>query len=199
MALSKIRRLLIAVVGFLLLLNILALGVARFGSSQAVARDQRFEVVGWTEKADVAKAAKAELETAGRQVSLTETKRDTQVPNGYRLVMQGDADFLASVLETLKFQKLPVKLVSNGKELQLGEVYQDRAKAENKARAVLASQKVNFQVKESHKTVTKPAHKLVVSGLDEKAADEVLSVLRGKGLDAESQPVEEGTPAGEPG
>lgn len=199
MALSKIRRLLIAVVGFLLFVNVILLGVAKFGSAQAVDRARKFDVVGWTDKAETAQAAKAELETAGRQVVLTESKREQQIPNGYRLVMTGAEEDLKSFQEAMKFKKYPVKLVSGGKELQYGTVYQDKAKAEKQSKAILKSDGFNFRVQESYKTVTKPAQKLVVSGLDQKSADEVLALLQGKGLDAEIQPAKDEASTGDPG
>lgn len=199
LALSKIRRVLIAIVGFLLFVNVVLLGVAKLGSAQADSRATKYDVVGWTEKAEDAKAAKAELEAAGRQVSLAESKREQQIPNGYRLVMTGAEEDLKSFLEAMKFKKYPVKLVSGGKELQFGSVYQDKAKAENKAAAVRKSDGFNFRVQESYKTVTKPAQKLVVSGLDKESADEVLALLQGKGLDAQLQPAKEESSTGEPG
>lgn len=199
LALSKIRRLLIAVVGFLLFVNVILLGVAKFGSAQAVERDRKFDVVAWADKADVAKATKAELEAAGRTVDLSEAKREQQIPNGYRLVMTGDPGDLKSFLEAMKFKKHPVKLVSEGRELQYGNVYQDKAKAEKQAKAVLKSDGFNFRVQESYKTVTKPAQKLVVLGLDEKTANEVDALLQGKGLDSEVQPAKAESSTGEPG
>lgn len=189
MALSKIRRILIAIVGLLLFLNLAALGVAKFGKPGDQAEARKVDVIAWTEKPEVATAARTELEAAGHRVTLTQTQREHKVPNGYRLVMKGDKDMLASVRDTLVYKKLPVKLVAGGAELQYGNVFPDKSKAEAQAKRVKNSEKMTFTVVENHRTVKKPAQKLVVSGLDEKTGEEIVGSLRDKGMDVESQPV----------
>ena len=128
MALTKIRRLLIAFVGFLLVINLVLLGVARYGQSQAASRIT-YNIVAWIDEADQASSLKSAVEAPGRTVSLTEAPREVKTPAGFRLVMSGKPALLGPVAESLKVKKRPVKLVADGTEIQWGGPFPDRGMA----------------------------------------------------------------------
>ncbi len=182
MALSKIRRILIAIVGFLLLVDVLLLGVAWMGSATTEAETN--DVVAWAASAEAGQAAAAELKAAGREVSISEADRDVRVPNGFRLVKTGQL-YVQPYYRTLHEANKPVRILGEGAEaeVQYGEPLPERAKAVELARQVQKQHGIVFDVHESFRFVKKKAYRLVVSGLDEKATAEVFKYFEGKNME----------------
>ncbi len=195
MALSKIRRVLIATFGFLLLVNLILLGVAWTGS--AGSGPDANDVVAWATTAEAAEAAAQQLRDAGREVSVSVSEREVQVPNGFRLVKSGEL-YVKSYYDTLKAGGAPVRIVGDGAEVQYGDVWPDRAKAEAARSRVLKTFLVKFDVVPSHRTAKASAHRLVVSGLGEAATLEVVEFFKEKSMDPSVRaPLSKN--AGEPG
>jgi len=195
LALSKIRRVLIATVGFLLLINLILLGVAWINSVRSAS--QANDVVAWTTSDEAAETAARLLRDAGRKVSISVAEREVQVPNGFRLVKSGEL-YVKSYYETLKTGGAPVRIVGNGAEVQYGDVWPDRAKAEAARARVLKSFLVKFDIVPSHRTEKVSSHRLVVSGLNDAATVEVVEFFKEKSMDPSVRaPLSK--PSGEPG
>lgn len=196
MDLSKLRRILIAIVGLLLFINLGLLVYAKVGSAPTKVVVRRYDVTAWSLKPAATAAATKELEAAGRKVTVSDTRRVVPIPNGYRVVMKADETMLKAVKETLTYKKhTGLKIVADGTELQYGGVFMDKAKAEATASRVKKAERITFQVVQNYRQVEKPAQKLVLKDLEEPAAREVESMLQGKGMEVELKELPPATPA----
>ncbi len=193
MALSKIRRFLIATVGFLLLVDLVLLGLVWSGVLATEEPEGRKNVVVWVEDPDAAEGFAAGQRSAGREVSLAEGDRTIQVPDGFRLVVRNSAT-ARSIFEALKIRKQPVKLSEDANEVQYGGIFSDRAKAEAEVQRILKTEQMQFTVVENLRDKSVKAHRLVVRDLDPTSTGEVTEFFKGKGLEFEILPAASGNP-----
>ncbi len=188
MALSKIRRYLIAAVGFLLLVDLALLGLAWSGAGKSQGSETFTTLVVWLEDPDLADQMAAAQRAAGRKVSLSEGERTIQVPDGFRLVLKSDPTYVQAIFEALKFKKHPVRLSEDKNEIHYGGVFSERSKAESEVQRVLKADGAQFTVVENHRDKLVKAHRLVLADLDSGSAKEVADFFEGKGLEVEVQP-----------
>jgi hypothetical protein len=187
LALSKIRRYLIAAVGILLLVDLALLGLAWSGVGTPREPETFTTLIVWLEDPELAEEMAAAQKAAGRKVSLSEGERTIQLPDGYRLLLKSTPTSAQSIFETLKFKKRPVTLSEDKKEVHYGEVFSERSKAESEVQRVLKADGIKFTVAENHKEKMVKAHRLVLSDLDSGSAKEVTDFFEGKGLEVEVQ------------
>jgi len=188
LALSKIRRYLIAAVGFLLLVDLALLGLAWSGAGKTQGPETFSTLVVWVDDPVLAEQMAAAQRDAGRKVTLSEGERTIQVPDGYRLVLKNEPTTVQAIFEALKFKKRPVKLSEDKNEIHYGGVFSERSKAESEVQRVLKADGTQFTVVENHRDKKIQALQLVLLDLDSGSAQEVTEFFEGKGLEVEVQP-----------
>jgi len=188
LALSKIRRFLIAAVGFLLLVDLALLGLAWSGSGKPQEPETISTLVVWFEDPILAEQMAAGQRDAGRKVSLSEGERTLQVPDGFRLVLKNDPMTVQAIFESLKIKKRPVRLSEDKTEIHFGGVFSERSKAESEVQRVLKADGTQFTVVDNLRDRLVKAHQLVLSDLDPESTKEVTEFFEGKGLEVEILP-----------
>lgn len=187
LTLSQIRRILIVIVGFLLLVVSGMLGYVKYEATAEPDIQSTYIVSGFTENLKTATALKKQFMDEGHDVSVQAVSHKFEKPDGFRLVVRNDENLLKSFKATLDFHKQPAKIVKASKAgeesyLTYPKVFREKKQAEQMAKKIQKKAMVAFAVEQNTKIVSKKALHLTVKDLVAEEADTVEEELNGKGF-----------------
>lgn len=193
---ATIRRVLIAIVGLLLIIDAGALAYVKFSSGPAPS-DEKSKLVFWIDDAAQAKAAAEALKATGYEPVLKADKRKTEVETDFRVVMTGKDEILKSIAETLRQSgHTQLSFSEDRSKLYYGGFFKQKAQALKTVERIKAQEKIVFEVAPGTKTVEKKSNRLILLSVPSNMVSAVQDELQAKNIkiDDESE-----TPLGESG
>jgi hypothetical protein len=165
---TVVRRILIAVVGLLLLLDVGALAYVKFASGPAPS-EAKSKLAIWIDDEGQANAALKLVEEMEYKAVIKTAVRDEFVEADYRVVMTADRrellDPVAKILKKAGHKNLSFN--DEGTELYYGGVYPTKAKAKKVAARLMEEEKFGFDIEPGKKKVQKPSFKVVIYDVPE--------------------------------
>ncbi len=160
---ATVRRVLIAIVGFLLLLDAAALAYVKFGGGPQPS-DEKSKVVFWIDDAGEAGGAEEKLTSMGYEVLLKQATRKTEVPADWRLTIGPQTpEMNQSVAQVLRNSRhTDVHFSSDRTYLYYGPFFPNKADANRLMERIKAQNKIAFQVVQGQKEVDHPSHRVIV-------------------------------------
>ena len=174
---TVVRRILIGVVGLLLLLDVAALGIVKFGAGPAPSKEKTKVAIWIDDKGQADAAAKMLAENGFTDVITKPGQRETFEEADFRVVMEASRkellDPVAKVLKKGGHSNLSFN--DDGTELYYGGVYQTKAEAK-KVQAKLEKQEMLvFDVKPGQKKVMKDSFKVIIPEVPSNLVSEATS------------------------
>ncbi|MCA9777360.1 MAG: hypothetical protein KC800_11605 [Candidatus Eremiobacteraeota bacterium] len=174
---TVVRRILIGVVGLLLLLDVAALGIVKFGTGPAPS-DEKTKVAIWIDDKGQADAAVKMLAENGYAETFSKPgKRETFVEADFRVVMEASRkellDPVANVLKRGGHKNLSFN--KEGTELYYGGVYQTKAEAKKVAAKLEKQEMLVFDVKPGQKKVMRDSFKVIIPEVPSNMVSEATS------------------------
>ncbi len=184
---ATIRRVLIAIVGLLLIVDAGALAYVKFNSGPAPS-EEKSKLVFWIDDAAQAETAAEALKAAGYEPVLKADKRKTEVETDFRVVMIGKEEILKSIAETLRqsgHQQLSFS-EDRGK-LYYGGFFKQKAQALKTVERIKAQEKIVFEVAPGIKTVEKKSNRVILLSVSTNMVPEVQETLRAKNVTVDDE------------
>lgn len=179
---ASIRRLLIAIVGLLLIIDAGALAYVKFSGGPSPS-DDKSKLVFWIDDAAQAKVAAETLKGAGYEPVLKADKRKTEVETDFRVVMVGKKEILNAIAQTLRqsgHQQLSFS--EDGGKLYYGGFFKQKAQALKTAERIKSQEKMVFEVLPGTKTVEKKSNRVILLSVSTNMVPEVQEALRAKDI-----------------
>ncbi|MFA5504954.1 MAG: hypothetical protein WC314_06710 [Vulcanimicrobiota bacterium] len=161
---TVVRRILLVVVGILLVLDVAALAIVKFGTGPAPS-DEKTKVAIWIDDKAHAEAAAKMLAEAGYPDTIHKPgERETFVEADFRVVMEASRKELLDPVATVLKKGGHKNLTFNkeGTELYYGGVYQTKAQAKKIASKLEKQEMLVFDVRPGQKKVMKKSFKVII-------------------------------------
>ncbi len=176
---AVVRRVMLAVVLILLVIDGALLAYVKFGSSHK--KDQIVDIEFFV--SDPLKVAKLKDALSGYNLNVSSVMREVQIQDGYVVVRHlGSKDLAEPVAKTLtKHGWKGLKVVDGS--VQVGGKFKQRKKADLLASKLERKEKIKFEVEPGYKTVKRKAFKVVIKGVEgEQKRNDVVSLLDKQGI-----------------
>ena len=175
---ATIRRILIAIVGLLLMVDAAALAYVKFTGGPSPS-DEKSKLVLWIDNAEQAKAAEAMLKEQNYEPILKPDKRKAEVEGDFRVVMKGDKKILESIAKVLKQggHGKQLSYSEDGTKLYYGGFHKQKAQALRVAERIKAKEQLVFEVAPGVKMVAKASNKVVVVSMPSNMIEGVMTDL----------------------
>lgn len=192
---TVVRRILIALVGLLLVLDAGALGIVKFASGPKPSAEKS-KLVLWIDDKAQAEEAAEKLKEMGYEPLLKEGKRATFVDANFRVVMSASRkellDPVAKVLAKSGHKNLSFN--EDGTLLYYGGSYAKKSEAMRVAKSLKAKEMLVFEVEPGQKKVMKPSHRLILLEISDNMIDSATDPLR-ESVDIADEEIESLEPA----
>lgn len=160
---ATVRRVLIAIVGFLLLLDAAALAYVNFSGGPRPS-DEKSKVVFWIDEAGQASAASDALTALGYEVLVKPATRKAEVQADWRLTLGPQTpEMNQSVAQVLRNNgHTDIHFSADRSYLYYGPFYPNKADANRLMERIKAQDKIAFRVDQGKKEVDQPSHRVIL-------------------------------------
>jgi hypothetical protein len=181
---ATIRRVLIAIVGLLLMVDAAALAYVKFTSGPAPS-DEKSKLVMWVDKGEQAKTAVAFLKEQNYDPIVKPDKRKTEVEADFRVAMKSTKKELLKPIEQILRQSGHQQLSysEDGTKLYYGGFYKQKSEAVRMAERIKSKEQLVFEVVPGVKTVGKASNKVILMSVSTNMVETVMSDLAAKGVE----------------
>lgn len=174
---TVIRRVLIAIVGLLLLLDVAALAWIKTKTEPTPSEDKS-KIVFWIDDAGEAKAATESLKELGYEPIVKNAERNDFVEADFRLELDGVGSPLKPTGRILRKRGYAsVTWNEDGTVLDYGKVFATRAEAEQTATNIGNKEGVYFSVVPGKKKTVKQSHRVILLEVPNNKIDEVVGPI----------------------
>lgn len=160
---ASIRRILIAIVGLLLIVDAAALAYVKLIGRGPTPSDELSKFVLWIDnKAQADKAAEV-LKQRGYEPLVKPDQRKSPVETDFRVAMAGSKKILDPIAQTLRQSgHTQLSFSEDGEKLYYGGFYKQKSEAVRVAERIKSQEKMVFEVVPGVKMVSKKSHRVIV-------------------------------------
>lgn len=181
---AGIRRLLIAIVGLLLIVDAAALAYVKFAGRGPSPSDEKSKLVLWIDDAEQAKKAAAILKEQGYSPLVKPDQRKTPVESDFRVAMHGSQKILEPIAQTLRQSgHTQLSISEDGEKLYYGGFYKQKSEAVRVAERIKSQEKMVFEVVPGTKMVSKKSTRVILLEVPVNLIDGLMSDITAQNLE----------------
>lgn len=184
------RRIMIAVVGLLLILDAGALAFIKLTSGPSPS-EEKSKLVIWIDDGAKAKGVAAMLKEQGYQPVVKPDKRKSEVEADFRLAMSSSKKELLEPIAAVLRQggHSGLSYSEDGTKLYYGGFFKQKAQASRVGQRIKEKDQIVFEVVPGKKTVSKPSHKVILLSVPSNMVADIITEVEAKATIADHEEI----------